>query len=234
MKKTSDKKIGQEPHIKFAVISTDVVLFTIKNDQLMVRLMQVDRPPYFNNIPGLPGGLVLPSETAIESALRQIDEKSGIDSKKVYIEQLHTFSSIDRDPRGRVVSVAHIGFVPWQYLNEDEKTDGADFYWGRVDQARKYAYDHKDIINFSLKWCRARVHSSTIISKIIPEQFTLTELEKAFEIITGKDIDKRNFRKKFDKLNILKNLGINRTGEKHRPAALYSFKSKNVIEIEVL
>jgi len=101
----------QAPHeLRFAVLATDVVLFTIKDGVLQVLLIDVHSPPHFTDIQGLPGGLIHPKETADEAARRHLRDKGGISN--AYLEQLYTFSAVDRDPRGRVVSVAYLGLVP--------------------------------------------------------------------------------------------------------------------------
>ena len=227
-------KKPSEPHVRFAVLATDIALFTIKNDQLYVRLISVDRPPYFTNSQGLPGGLVEPSETAEESALRHISHKGGLEISNLYLEQLYTFSAIDRDPRGRVVAVAYLALVPWEKLSDEERRDTTEVWWSKVSDAKVLAYDHVEMLSVALKRLRSRITYTTLISKLLPHEFTLTELEKAYAGILKTGLDKRNFRKKILKLTILKELPHKRTGGKFRPAQLYAFSSSKVVEIEVL
>ncbi len=222
------------PHLRFAVLAADTALFTIKEGVLHVRLINVDRPPHFKNVPGLPGGLLLPHETAEQAAVRHLEEKSGIDAKKIYIEQLYTFSHIERDPRGRVVAVAYLALVPWEKLDEKEQSDSHGAKWVPVKSAKNLAYDHDEILALALQRLRSRVHYTTLINKLMPHEFTLTDLEKAYECLTSTDLDKRNFRKKILKLKILKKLPHKKSGGRFRPAQLYSFASNKVSEIEVL
>src|SRR3989344_7145896 len=93
---------------RFAVLAADTALFTLRDGRLCVRLIAVNRPPFYTNIWGLPGGLLRPEETAEAAALRHLQEKAGIRIPRVYAEQLYTFSVPDRDPRGRVVAVAYL------------------------------------------------------------------------------------------------------------------------------
>ncbi len=227
------KDSPSEKHLHFAVLAADTVLFTLHENKLMVRLMRVHRPPYFNNMLGLPGGLLDPKETAEEAALRHLEAKAGIAKEKVYAEQLYTFSRLDRDPRGRVVAVAYLALIPWEALTIEER-EGENAKWTTLASARNLAYDHDEILAEALARLRSRITYTTLIQKLMPSEFTLTELEEAYESILGEGIDKRNFRKKIDKLELLTELPYKREGGKHRPARLYKFKSKKVLEIEVL
>ncbi|MEO6536220.1 MAG: NUDIX domain-containing protein [Candidatus Paceibacterota bacterium] len=227
-------KVPKNSELRFAVLSTDTTLFTVRDKQLFVRLVAIHRPPYYQNAWGLPGGLVHPSETAEIAALRHLKEKSHIDPRKIYVEQLFTFSKVDRDPRGRVVAVAYLALVPWEALSTPEQEDTDDSKWVPVTRATKLAYDHDEILSVGTKRLRSRLTYTTLISKLMPEEFTLTELEVAYECILKAGLDKRNFRKKILKLDVLKESPYKRSGDKHRPAQFYSFVSKKVHEIEVI
>jgi len=222
-------------HLRFAVLATDVLLFTVRDGQLCVRLIAVHRPPDFPApSKGFPGGLIHPDETGRDSALRHLHAKAHIDPAHVHMEQLFTFSKIDRDPRGRVVAMAYLALVPWESLSDEERFDTEHTWWSPVSRATKLAYDHNEMREVALERLRSRAHYTTLISKLMPKEFTLTELENAYEVVIGKDLDKRNFRKKILKLNILKALAKKRTGGKFRPAELYKFVSSTIKEIEVL
>jgi 8-oxo-dGTP diphosphatase len=222
------------PTLKFAVLASDVALFTLRDDELYVRLIAVDRPPHFVNMRGLPGGLLQPTETAPEAAERQIKDKARIAPKKVHLEQLYTFSRVDRDKRGRVVAVGYTGLVAWESLSEEERSDSRETFWQRASTAKKLAYDHDEILSSALQRIRSRVHYTTLIQKLMPKEFTLTELEKGYEAVTGKALDKRNFRKKILKLGVVTPLPHKKSGGRFRPAQLYRFAKQNVDEIEVL
>ena len=221
-------------HIKFAVLAADTALFTVHNGELLVRLIRVERLPHFPNNPGLPGGLLLPTETAEAAAQRHIAEKTGIAKEKIYFEQLATFSGIERDPRGRVVAVAYLALVPWEKLSEQEQANSAKTYWQPVGRSHKLAYDHDEILAAAIVRLHSRVTYTTLLQKLMPKEFTLTELEHAYKSILGTSLDKRNFRKKILKLNILTPLSSKRVGGRFRPAQLYRFASEKVKDIEVL
>lgn len=225
---------GHPKELHFAVLAADVALFTIKEGVLCVRLVRVDRPPYYSNTKGLAGGLLLPTETAEEAIARHVRDKAGITSTEVHFEQLYTFSDIKRDLRGRVVAVAYNAFVAWDKLAEKEQTDTADAWWEPVSKARGLAYDHDAMLKMACARLRSRIHYTTLIAKLLPEEITLTELEEAYETVLGSKLDKRNFRKKILKLDILTELDKKRAGGRFRPAQLYRFSSKTVRDIEVL
>jgi len=221
-------------HLRFAVLATDIAICTVRNKELLVRVIQVNRPPYFKNIKGLPGGLIDPKETAEEAVKRHAKDKAKIDPEKIYFEQLYTFSKLDRDPRGRVVAVAYIGLVPWEKLSASEQSDAEDIKWMPVKDIPKLAYDHNEILDIAIKRLRSRITYTTIAAKILPDEFTLTEMEEAYESVLLSDLDKRNFRKKILKLKIVTALKRKKEGGAHRPAELYRFASDKIMEIEVI
>ena len=166
--------------------------------------------------------------------MRKFEEKAGINAEKTYAEQLYTFSAIHRDPRGRVVAVAYLALVPWESLSPKEQTDGPHTWWTPVAQAHKLAYDHDDIVSLALSRLRSRITYTTLIGKLMPKEFTLTELEQAYESILKTELDKRNFRKKILKLGILEEVPRKKSGGRFRPAQLYRFVSTKVRDIEIL
>src|SRR3989338_1269572 len=219
---------------KFAVLAADVALFSLREGELVVRLIKVERPPYFDGVPGLPGGLVHPSETAEATITRIIKDKALVNPSKVLLEQLYTFSKVDRDPRGRVVAVGYLALVPWESLTASEQGDSKEVYCHKVSKAPKLAYDHDEVLRVATKRLASRVSYTTVIAKLLAGTFTLTELENAYESILNRAIDKRNFRKKVSRIGVIESTGKQSVGGRHRPALLYRFKSSKVEEIEPL
>jgi 8-oxo-dGTP diphosphatase len=222
--------------LRFALLATDISLFAIRDNELFVRLIKVNQPFYSPNTWGLPGGLVHPLKTADQSAVQHIENKAGVDSKKIYLEQLYTFSDIARDPRNRVVSVAYIALTHWESLSERECADSKEVQWITVSKALKLklAYDHNEILSAAFGRLKSRITYTTLISRLVANEFTLSELEQAYECIIEADLDKRNFRKKILKLGILKVLAGKKMNGRFRPAQLYAFKSMKISDIEVL
>lgn len=229
---TSTQSMSQ--NVIYSIVATDIFLLTLHNNALWVKLIHVERPPHFPGVPGLPGGLVLPTETAEQSALRHLREKTKMISKDIYIEQLQTMSEITRDPRGRVVSVAYLALCAWDALSDSEKENTQSCWWERFDKLPSLAYDHNTIVSIAMDRLAAKVRYSTILSKLLPKLFTLTQLEKVFEMLTGEELDKRNFRKKIRKLNIVKKTSAKITDTVGRPAALYRFISQKVRYLDII
>jgi 8-oxo-dGTP diphosphatase len=222
------------PDIRFAVLAVDVVVFSLREGVLVTRLMTVNRPPNYVNRPGFPGGIIRPKETSLEAAERILEERGGIAVKKVHLEQLYTFSRVDRDPRGRVVSVAYLALVPWEDISGEESKSNDKMQWQEVSKAKNLAYDHDEVLDVALERLRSKIEYTTMIGHMLPNDFTLTELESAYKVILKKELDKRNFRKKILSLDILESADKKRAGGRFRPAELYRFKSRKVQEINIL
>lgn len=224
-----------QPIIKFAILATDAVLFAMKEKELLVRLVKIAGNEYFPNHFGLPGGLMDPKENGEEAVKRNTETKAGISSTKIYFEQLYTFSDVNRDPRGRVVALAYMGLLSYENLSDKESNDSSTQKWVTVKEAlrMKLAYDHNQILQTAIIRLKARITYTTLIQKIMPKEFTLTELEKTYESILNTEIDKRNFRKKILGLKVLEEMPYKQSGVKFRPAQLYRFKKKDVVELEI-
>jgi 8-oxo-dGTP diphosphatase len=225
MQKGTDKKY------KFAVIAIDVVILTINEGKLQALLIKMDKKPY-ENYWAAPGGLVKPNESVNEAARRHLFEKTGL--KNVYLEQLYTFGEVDRDPFGRVVSVAYFVLIPYENLKSKIGNKVKNIEWFAVDDLPPLAYDHANIIKTAIERLRAKLSYTNIIYGLLPEKFTLGELQKTYEIILKRRLDKRNFRKKLMSLNLIKSTAGQKRGEPHRPARLFSFVSKKPQIVEIL
>ena len=210
--KTSVKKSD----LHFAILATDVALFAVVEGVLKLFTIEVNVPPFFVDARGLPGGLIAPDETAEDSVHRHINNKAGFPVP--FIEQLGAFSAIDRDPRGRVVSVAYIGCVPPSALEQSQKGK-----WVDVQRIPKLAYDHNEIAKRAIERVRLEMWHTDIARHLMPKEFTLSELQVVYESVLGEPFDKRNFRKKISALGMVKKTkGMRREGA-HRPSELYRF-----------
>ncbi len=215
--------------LRFAVIATDVALFSVFEKKLHVLLMRIHRPPFFINTWGLPGGLIHPKEIATRAAIRHLSEKGGY--KNVYMEQLYTFSDVKRDPRGRVVSVAYLALIPFKRAKLSQRKE---VEWRPVNSLTKLAYDHNEIVETAVKRLAGRLAYTNIVQHLLPHAFTLTELQQIYEVVLGRKLDKRNFRKKILTLHLMKKVGQRQAGKANRPAQLYTFKTKKLQSIEIL
>jgi 8-oxo-dGTP diphosphatase len=215
--------------LRFAVLAADTVVLRWHEGKLAVLLIPAVHE-HFKNKEALIGGLIKPTETAEAAARRHIEEKGGVEH--CHLEQLYTFSSLERDPRGRVVSVAYLALLsPRQAILKERKRNPR---WCPIGKVGALAFDHNDILNTALSRLRARLTYTTIVQFLLPPAFTLTELQQAYETILKTELDKRNFRKKILALGILSETGEKRTEGLTRPAALYKFTSKKLQTIEMV
>lgn len=212
--------------LRFAAVAIDVVVFGVHEGKLCVLLAPVNRPPFYENREAFVGGLIEVQETADEAASWHLSQKAGL--TKLYIEQLYTLSALQRDPRNRVISIAYLGLVPPSVV---DTYTFADNRWCPVAKLPQLAYDHDEIAARALARLRGKLSYTTIVQYLLPPTFTLTELQQTYEIVLGRELDKRNFRKKILALDILKPTGDSQEGVKNRPAALYRFATPQVLEL---
>lgn len=216
---------------KHAIVAVDVVIFSVIDDQLKVLLLELKEKP-FAGMWALPGGLVATDENLKEAAERHLSERAGATS--IHIEQLYTFGEVNRDPLGRVVSVAYLALVPEKLFAPKTLSRYSDIKWQAVKSLPQLAYDHKEIINKAYKRLKGKLSYTNIVYSLLPKDFTLTELQTLYEIILDKELDKRNFRKKINSLDLLVKRNKKRTGQPSRPAQLYGFKDSSLKEIDIL
>lgn len=225
------KSLQPLKNYKYAVIATDVVIFTIKDDKLQVILIKMKREPFIGHW-ALPGGLVKIDESVDASAQRHLLTKTGV--KDIYLEQLFTFGEVKRDPHGRVVSVAYFALIPNAGLNIKTSEEYLGIDWYPVEQLPKMAYDHKQILKIAVDRLQAKVEYTNIVYSLMSKEFSLSELQETYEIILKRKLDKRNFRKKILSLKLLVKSGKTKTGEAYRPAELYSFAKRVPQIMEVI
>ncbi len=208
--------------IKTHEITTDVVIFTIKDNKLQVLLVKRANEP-FKGRWAIPGGFIRLSENLDAAALRILKEKTNVDN--IYLEQLYTFGDPLRYPGSRVITCAYFALIRSDdiKLSFDNTQGITEVQWHEVYNLPTLAYDHKEIIEYSIKRMRERLEFCPIAFQLLPEKFTLTELQKSYELILDMKLDKRNFRKKVLTGAVLKELNeYTKMGSK-RPARLYSF-----------
>lgn len=207
-------------------VTVDVVIFTLREGDLQVLLVKRKYEPFANRW-ALPGGFVHPDESLEDAARRELEEETGV--RDVYLEQLYTFGAVERDPRGRVITVAYFALVPWTAVRGG--ADASQARWWPVQRAPRLAFDHSEILKYALKRLRYKLEYSAVGFQLLPEKFTLTELQQAYEIILGEKLDKRNFRRKIQEAGIIEQAGVRREGE-GRPACLYRFRDDAVAEVK--
>jgi 8-oxo-dGTP diphosphatase len=219
------------PKYKHAVIATDVVIFTVQDDELKVLLIKMKKHP-FTGMWAVPGGLVKGAENIDDAASRILQAETGV--KDVYLEQLYTFGRVDRDPFGRVVSVAYFALIPSEGLELKTLKEYAGVDWFSAGKLPALAYDHSEIIRTAVERLKSKLSYTNIIYGLLPEEFTMSEMQKQYEVILGQELDKRNFRKKVESLKLVKKVNRKKLTGPNRPAELYRFVSRSPQNIALI
>ena len=211
-------------------VTVDVVIFSILDEQLKVLLVKRKAWPY-EGMWAIPGGFITMAETLEAAAYRELAEETNVTSEDVYLEQLYTFGEPDRDPRTRVITVAYFALVSADKLTPHAASDAEDVSWFSVYDLPRLAFDHADILDYALTRLRYKLEYSAVGFQLLPEKFTLRELQDAYEIILGTRLDKGNFRSKLRKTQVVEMVdGYRDTGG--RPARLYRFREDAVAEVK--
>jgi 8-oxo-dGTP diphosphatase len=207
--------------VKTHELTIDVVVLTIKDNELKVLVKKRNKEP-FKGKWAIPGGYIRLSETLDDAAKRILKEKTDVDD--IYLEQLYTFGDPLRYPNARVVTCAYFALVranDVEHIIDKDQLEDVDWY--NVYSLPEMAFDHKKIIEYSLYRTRERLEYFPISYKLLDEKFTLTELQRTYELILNKVLDKRNFRKKIlSDTMLIETDEFTKIGSK-RPAKLYMF-----------
>ncbi|MEO5915958.1 MAG: NUDIX domain-containing protein [Luteolibacter sp.] len=206
-----------------AAITVDCAVFGFDEGALKVLLIRRGIEPFKNHW-ALPGGFVLPDETLDAAARRELEEETGL--REIYQEQLYTFGEIERDPRERVISVAYFALVRRADHLPAAATDAAEAAWFEVENAPSLAFDHEEILKIALDRLRGKIRWQPVGFELLPKKFTLSQFQALYEAILGRELDKRNFRKKLLALDLLVALDESTTVGSRRPAQLFRFDQR--------
>jgi 8-oxo-dGTP diphosphatase len=215
----------QYPH---PAVTTDIVVFSIREGRLQLLLIRRGREPY-QGMWALPGGFLDIGEDLEQCAKRELQEETGVEG--IYLEQLYTFGRPERDPRERVISVTYYALVCSERLRPRASSDADEVAWFPLDQLPELAFDHDEIIGLAHARLVSKLSYSTVAFQFMPETFTLSELQKVYEILQNEKLDKRNFRKSILALDQIEETGEQRRNGTHRPARVYRVKNPNRVEI---
>ncbi|MGH3464816.1 MAG: NUDIX hydrolase [Kribbellaceae bacterium] len=203
-------------------VATDLVILTVRSGRLEVLLVRRGIPPYKGRL-ALPGGFVRPAEDLADAALRELREETGLAGERIHLEQVATYGSPRRDPRGRVVSVAYLALVP-DPPSPVAGTDAASAGWhpvADVDPGR-LAFDHDRILADAVERARAKLEYSPLATAFCPPAFTISELRAVYEAVWGTTLDPRNFHRKVTKTpDFVVPTGETTTRDGGRPAQLF-------------
>jgi 8-oxo-dGTP diphosphatase len=209
-----------------SLVTVDVVIFALRDGDLQVLLVRRRRWPY-HKMWAIPGGFVGLDEALEAAALRKLEEETGLTD--VYLEQLYTFGDPNRDPRDRVITVTYFALVPATRIVPRAAEDGEHVRWWSIHDLPSLAFDHEDILSYALIRLRYKLEYTAVGFELLPEEFTLTELQIAYESVLGEQLDKRNFRRKILAARVIEPSGRTRSGE-GRPAQLYCYREDAVAE----
>jgi 8-oxo-dGTP diphosphatase len=211
-------------------VGVDVVIFTIDGGALKALLVLVNNGPFVGRW-AFPGGIVPVGEAPERTATRELLAQTGIGN--VYLEQLRTFGDPERDPGAHVVSIAYFALLPTKGEAVDPLAKYAGVQWAPVRSLPPLAYDHSHIAKHALERLRAKLAYTNVAFSLLPDTFTLSELQEVYETILDRRLDRRNFRKKILALGLLQSVGKQRRGP-HRPALLYRFRRRSLMNVQIL
>lgn len=208
------------------ILESLVNIFTVEKGKLKILLEKKQEDPY-------KGYWILPKETlkketTLETTIESILNRT-INTSKIYTEQNYTFSELDRTPGNRTISTSYIGLVDYKKIKLNEELE---LKWFNLEELPKIGYDHKKIMQKSQELLKTKLVNTNILKNLFPNEFTLPELQSVFESIMNKNLDRRNFRKKFLTLNLIEETGNNSVGGSGRPAKLYKFK-ENIKDVNL-
>jgi 8-oxo-dGTP diphosphatase len=204
-------------------LTVDVVVFALDEEDLQVMLVERDLKPFAGQW-ALPGGFVRVDESLEDAARRELEEETGL--KNIFLEQLFTFGDLNRDPRERVVTVAYYALVNFEGHDVHASTDARNAAWFAVNDLPKLAFDHEKILKTAHERLKGKVRYQPIGFELLPEKFTLRQLQHLYEVILDRELDKRNFRKKVLGMEIVKETNEIEKDVAHRAARLYRFDKR--------
>jgi 8-oxo-dGTP diphosphatase len=221
-------------------ISTDCVIFGFDFNQLRVLLIERSAVENVPSMMALPGDLIYEEENLDMAASRVLKELTGLE--EIYLEQVGAFGDPDRlnkkndqlwlkavrqDPDARVITIAYYSLVNLDNYTPQASSFAKSASWMLVDDIQELAFDHAEIVSAALKKLKDKIISQPIGFNLLPEKFTLSQLHRLYESILGRDLDKRNFRRKMLKLKLVESLDEKQEGVPHKPSQYFKFNEEN-------
>lgn len=202
-------------------LTADAVVFSILQDQLQLLLIRRGSEPFAGRW-ALPGGFCQGGERTDQCALRELCEETGVDD--IWMEQLRTFDTPGRDPRGWIVSVAYVALIDGARVRLAGASDARDARWWPVTDLPPLAFDHDEIVGYAVQRLRNKLRWTTIGSQLLPPRFTMAALQHVHEAVLGDTLDKRNFHKRMLESGTICDTGLTLvTGKRGPQPRLYEF-----------
>jgi 8-oxo-dGTP diphosphatase len=221
-------------------ISADCVIFGFDFNQLRVLLIERSAVENVPSMMALPGDLIYEEENIDTAASRVLKELTGLE--EIYLEQVGAFGDPDRlnkkndqlwlkavrqDPDARVITIAYYSLVNLDNYSPQASSFAKSATWMLVDDIQELAFDHAEIVKAALKKLKDKLITQPIGFNLLPEKFTLSQLHRLYESILGRDLDKRNFRRKMLKLKLVESLDEKQEGVPHKPSQYFKFNEEN-------
>ena len=210
-------------------LSVDAVVFGYEAGNISILLIKRKYEP-FKDKWAIPGGFVLDDESLEEAVERELKDETGI--KINYLEQLYTFGKPNRDPRGRVVSIAYFGLIRPNTFKIYASTDAEQVQWFNINDLPDLSFDHKEILDAAIKRLKGKITYEPIGFELLDTKFPFSDLEKLYSTLLGREVDRRNFRKKIMGLNVLDELEEKVSKGSGRPANLFQFNQKRYFHLK--
>ena len=208
-------------------VTTDCVIFGYDGKELKVLLIERGIEP-FKACWAFPGGFLNMDEDALAGARRELKEETGLEN--AFIEQFHTFSEPGRDPRGRVITIAHYALVKIQEVEGGD--DAAQARWFSIGEVPPLAFDHDRILRMAMSRLKEKIHFEPVGFELLPDVFTMPQLQNLYEAILEVHFDRRNFASKMLKLGILEDTGDRPAGASSRIPVSYRFNKEKYNELK--
>jgi len=209
------------------LISVLVVIFTVVDGELRALLIHRSGEPYKERW-AIPGGLLQPGEALLDAAVRKLEDETGV--RDVFLEQLYTFSDLDDVTPGGAVAVAYFALVDDQRVRLAERIEWQPA-WFSIRDLPPLAFRNEHVLNYALGRLQNKLEYTNVAYSLLPERFTLSQLQRVYESILGRPLDKRNFRKRMISLGIIVATGERRAERAGRPAQIYRFASREPVEL---
>jgi 8-oxo-dGTP diphosphatase len=213
--KNEDVLVASYPKI---AVTVDCVIFGFDGNDLNVLLIRSDIEKY-HGLYSLLGDVVNDNEEIDAAAYRVLDQRTGMND--IYLDQVRTFSHPNRHPGGRVITIAYCSLL--NINHHSFKITDNELHWHKVSEIKEMAFDHKEILETSHQWLQKMVQENPLAFNLLPDKFSLRQLQNLYQAILGVELDRRNFRKKFNSMNLLIDINEMEQDVPHRPGKLYTF-----------